>query len=196
MDSREPPLVSVVTPVFNDADYLAECIESVLAQTYSNWELILIDNAGDAGYRFADTRIQVFRHAERSSASHARNCGLSYATGDLICFFDDDDDMFPHYLERFAAAFCSNPNLKLARCGMTNAAGQINFSYATPECCLRRSYATPTWTNHNYAQDQAYFSALVRSRGWSADRGDIMIVQEALCRANSDPHGGLRSGRL
>jgi len=194
--STQGPKISIIMPTFRRSHTILRTLQTMHAQTYSNWELILIDNAGDANYRFSDSRIRVFKHDERSSASYARNRGLSYATGDFICFFDDDDEMFPNYLERFVDAFRLNPSLKLVRCGMTNAAGQINFSYATPECCLRRQYATPTWANHNFVQDQTYFSGLVRAHGWSTERGDVAMLQEVLCRANSDPHGGLRSGRL
>jgi hypothetical protein len=73
--------------------------------------------------------------------------------------------------------------------------GTVNYSYATPECCIRRPYATPTWPDRGPAQDQAYFTALVGRQGWSEAGGDIVVLHEALCRANSDPRGGLRSGR-
>jgi glycosyltransferase involved in cell wall biosynthesis len=69
-------------------------------------------------------------HTEQPSASYARNRGLRHATGDLICFFDDDDDMFSTYLESLAAAFEANPQAKMVLCGMVVSAGQVNFSAA------------------------------------------------------------------
>jgi len=186
--------ISIVLPTFQRPHTLPRTIDMVLAQTYQNWELIIVDNAGDGGYEYDDPRIRVHHHNEQASASYARNQGLSHATGDLICFFDDDDEMFPRYLELFAAAFLQHPRAKMVRCGMVVSNGRINYSFATPECCLRRDYATPTWDNTGPAQDQRYFRRIARRNRWSATRGDIVVVREALCRATTDPEGGLRAG--
>ncbi|HZI48954.1 MAG TPA: glycosyltransferase family 2 protein, partial [Pyrinomonadaceae bacterium] len=188
--------VSIIMPTYRRSHTLYRTVRSIQRQSYSNWELIIIDNEGTAGYRFDDPRISVRAHAEWTSASYARNQGLSYATGDLVCFFDDDDDMFPEYLEKFVNVFATNPQVKMVRCGMIVSAGQTNFSYATPECCLRREFATPTWASHTSSHDQLYFRNIIATCGWSESNGDIINLPEPLCRANCDPHGGLRSGRL
>jgi glycosyltransferase involved in cell wall biosynthesis len=154
-------------------------------------------NEGSTNYRFDDPRICVYNHPEYLSASYARNQGLKYVSGDLVCFFDDDDYMFPTYLERFVETFVANPKVKMVCCGMIVSNGGTNFSFATPECCLRREYATPHWTtSSNPAHDQLYFSSIVRARRWSESSGEIITVREPLCRANSDQNGGLRSGKL
>jgi hypothetical protein len=188
------PKISIIMPTYRRPHTVRRTVDTVLAQSYANWELIIVDNAGDGDLRFADPRIQVYQHAEQASASYARNQGLGYAQGDLICFFDDDDDMFSHYLARFAAAFQAQPQAKIVRGGMIVSDGRVNYSYATPECCLRREYATPSWRNRGPAQDQRYFRRIVRTHGWTETAGDIVIIREALCRANADPEGGLRSG--
>ena len=190
------PRVSIVMPTYRRSHTLFRTVQSIRAQTYSNWELIIIDNEGSADYRFKDPRINVHVHAERTSASYARNKGVEYARGDLVCFFDDDDLMFPNYLETFVKAFEENPDVKMVRCGMVVTAGKVNYSYATPECCLRREFVTPTWSNNGPAQDQLYFKSIVATHGWSTTQGDILVLNEALCHANCDPRGGLRSGRL
>ena len=190
------PKVSIIMPTYRRSHTIVRALQTIQAQTYQNWELILVDNAGDGGYWFADPRIQVHRYCERSSASYARNQGLRHATGELVCFFDDDDEMFPTYLERFVAAFQSNPRAKMVRCGMLLAGGAVNFSHATPECCVRREYATGTWDNRSFSHDQHYFARILSVNRWSEQNGDILLLREALCRANSDPQGGLRSGRL
>jgi glycosyltransferase involved in cell wall biosynthesis len=169
-------------------------VAKIVAQSYPNWELIVIDNARSGDYHFDDPRIQVYRHAARASASYARNEGVRYATGDLLLFFDDDDDMFPNYLERFVTAFRENPNAKMVRCGMYRWDGQLNFTYATPECCLRREFVTPTWSAVG-RHDQRYFSEIIDANGWSESDGDIVLIPELLLRAHSDKRGGLRSGR-
>ena len=186
---------SIIMPTFRRPHTLAETIATIQAQTYPHWELILVDNAGDAVLGLPDPRIRRFVHAERFSASHARNQALRYATGDLVCFFDDDDDMFPDYLEQFAAAFHGRPDVKMARCGMLVAnRAEPDYSYATPECCLRREFATPTWDGLGTCEDQRYFGGIVREHGWSEENGDIVLIRKALCRARKSPEGGRRGG--
>ncbi|HEY0726193.1 MAG TPA: hypothetical protein VGD41_19895, partial [Pyrinomonadaceae bacterium] len=114
---------------------------------------------------------------------------------EFVCFFDDDDFMFPNYLEAFVKAFEENPEVKMVRCGMVVTAGKINYSYATPECCVRREFVIPSWSN-GPAHDQHYFKSIVATHGWSTTQGDILVLNEPLCHANCDPRGGLRSGRL
>jgi glycosyltransferase involved in cell wall biosynthesis len=187
---------SIIMPTYRREHTLAHTVATIQAQTYRNWELIIVDNEGTGQYRFDDPRIRVYRHAERTSASYARNQGLKYANGDLVCFFDDDDDMYPKYLQRFAQAFASNPNAKMARAGMVVTDGLVNFTFATPECCLRREFATPTWENHSLTQDQRYFGLIVAGQQWTEESGDIVVIPEALCQAYGNPRGGLRAGRL
>jgi len=190
------PRVSIIMPTYRRSHTLFRTVRTIQNQTYRNWELIIIDNEGTKDYQFSDPRIRVYKHSARPSASYARNQGLKYATGDLVCYFDDDDEMFPFYLERFVRIFEANPMAKLVRCGMIVSAGRTNFSYATPECCLRREFATPSWSNGGPAQDQLYFKTIVKKQEWSESKGDIVSLHEALCKANCDPKGGLRSGRL
>jgi SAM-dependent methyltransferase len=187
---------SIVMPTYRRPHTIRRAVASILAQTHRAWELIVIDNAGDANYRFDDPRIQIYRHTGRTSASYARNQGLRYATGDVVCFFDDDDEMYVDYLERFAALFANNPQLKMARCGMLISEGVVNRSYATPECCLRREFATASWTDRTTSHDQIYFKSIAAANGWSEAAGDIISIEDALCRAYTDPYGGLRAGRL
>lgn len=92
-----PPLISVIVPVYNVEGYLKECIQSVLDQTYPNWELILVDDGSTdrSGeicdqYREKDRRIYV-RHTANLGVSHARNLGLELAGGKWISFLDSDD---------------------------------------------------------------------------------------------------------
>ena len=104
------PLISVIIPVYNVEKYLRECVDSVLAQTYKNLEIILIDDGSKdkSGqicdeYATKDTRIKVF-HQTNSGASAARNYGLTQATGILLSFVDSDDTIEPNTYE--IAAHC------------------------------------------------------------------------------------------
>lgn len=91
------PLVTVITPVYNNEKYIRRCIESILSQSYKNLELILVDDGStdSSGYicdEFAskDNRIKVI-HQKNRGVSVARNVGISVATGDYIIFVDSDD---------------------------------------------------------------------------------------------------------
>jgi glycosyltransferase involved in cell wall biosynthesis len=190
------PKVSIIMPTYRRCHTIFRTLQTIWSQTYQNWELILVDNAGDGKYWFADPRVHVHQYNVRASASDARNFGLKHASGELVCFFDDDDDMFANYLERLVGAFRENPSAKMVRCGMVLSGGQVNYSHATPECCLRRQYATPTWNDRTHVHDQHYFQSIATAGQWSQQKGDIIVLHEALCRANRDPLGGLRQGRL
>jgi glycosyltransferase involved in cell wall biosynthesis len=192
--SGSPWTISIVMPTYRRPHTLYRTVATIAAQTYERWQLVVVDNAGDGGYRFADPRIEVHVHAERPSASYARNQGLRHARGRLVCFFDDDDDMFPAYLQELVAAFRAHPGAKLVRCGMVDWCGGVNFSYATPECCLWRRFATPSWDGAGPCEDQRYFGRIVEAHGWTREAGDVVVLDKVLCRSNSDRRGGLRSG--
>ena len=117
--------ISVIVPIFNAEKYLDSCINSVLEQTYSNWELILIDDGSTdkSGiiadeYKRRDTRIHVI-HQENAGVSSARNRGLDVASGDYISFLDADDEFTPDCLEKLMnAAIRSNVDIVAAKyCG-------------------------------------------------------------------------------
>ena len=99
------PLISVIVPVYNVEGCLQDCIQSVLDQTYPNWELILVDDGSTdkSGeicdqYGEKDRRISV-RHTANFGVSHARNLGLELAGGEWIAFLDSDDLYSAHALE-------------------------------------------------------------------------------------------------
>jgi glycosyltransferase involved in cell wall biosynthesis len=187
-------MITIIMPTYQRSHVLPRTVKSVLNQTHSNWELLIVDNAGDAVIPLNDSRIRLFRHAEKASAAYARNRGVEYAKGDLVCFFDDDDVMYPEYLESFVAAFREHPNASMVRCGMLVGNHRIDYSYATPECCLRREFATPTWDDRGPCQDQRYFKGIAARHVWSEKQGDIVVVRRPVCRACKDRTGGLRSG--
>lgn len=98
--------VSIIIPVYNAQDYLSECIESVLNQTFENWHMILInDGSSDKSlcicekYASNDDRIMVV-NKENSGVSDTRNVGIDDADGDFIIFLDADDRIAPKMLEK------------------------------------------------------------------------------------------------
>lgn len=96
--------VSIIVPVYKVEEYLPKCIESVMAQDYENWELILIDDGSPDGsgkvcdeYSKQDSRILTI-HTPNHGVSHARNVGIDKASGKIICFIDSDDWVEKNYL--------------------------------------------------------------------------------------------------
>jgi glycosyltransferase involved in cell wall biosynthesis len=101
------PLVSIITPLFNAEKFIAQTLESVLSQTYSNWEHIIVDDASlDTSTELVeqqalqDNRIHLIKLPENKGAAFCRNHATEIATGDYIAFLDSDDLWHPNKLER------------------------------------------------------------------------------------------------
>lgn len=98
-------LVSVIIPTHNRSQLLVRAVNSVLSQTYSNLECIVVDDASTDDtqkviQQFTDPRIIYLRHKVNKHASGSRNTGIEKAKGDLIAFLDDDDEWLPEKLEK------------------------------------------------------------------------------------------------
>lgn len=100
------PVISVVVPIYKAEEYLPTCISCVLSQTFTDYELLLIndaspDNSGKMCDEFAatDSRIKVFHQKKNGGESIARNVGLDNASGKYILFVDADDRILPNYIE-------------------------------------------------------------------------------------------------
>ena len=105
---NKTPLISIIVPVYNSERFIDKCVESILAQTYQNWELLLIDdgskdNSGAIcdSYEKTDSRIKTL-HKVNGGVSSARNLGLDMAEGEFITFVDSDDYIGPTYLQDFS----------------------------------------------------------------------------------------------
>lgn len=99
------PLISVIIPVYKVENYLRRCVDSVLAQTYQNMEILLIDDGSPdecpkicEEYAVKDPRIRVV-HQENKGLSGARNTGIGQAKGAYLSFLDSDDIYSPYFLE-------------------------------------------------------------------------------------------------
>ncbi len=98
-------LVSIITPSYNTGPFIAETIGSVLAQTYTNWEMIIVDdcstdNTDEMVARFKDPRIRYLKNERNSGAAISRNYALREARGKWIAFLDSDDLWLPEKLEK------------------------------------------------------------------------------------------------
>lgn len=103
---EESPLVSVIMPAYNSADFIAESIQSVLQQTHKNWELLIIDDASEDNtvkiidnFASADSRIHLFQSKKNQGTGISRNIGIKVAQGSYMAFLDADDLWLPKKLE-------------------------------------------------------------------------------------------------
>lgn len=98
-------LVSIIMPAYNCSDYIRETLESVLAQTYKNWELIIVDDCSTDNtaeiikeYQERDTRIKYYKLSKNSGAAIARNKAIDVSKGKYMAFLDSDDIWFSEKL--------------------------------------------------------------------------------------------------
>ena len=114
-----PPKISVIVPVYKVEKYLPECIESVLAQTFTDFELILVDdgspdNCGTIcdAYAARDPRVRVF-HKENGGVTSARRLGVERSRGEWITFVDSDDKLFPNAFHDLSTTAEAHPDADL-----------------------------------------------------------------------------------
>ena len=104
------PKISIVIPTFNRRRMLSEAIQSVISQTYTNWELIVVDNNSTDGTMdymngLLDSRIKYFRTSNNGSIAASRNLGVNNSVGDWIAFLDSDDLWYPNKLSACSKFF-------------------------------------------------------------------------------------------
>ena len=112
-------LISIIVPVYKSELYIRDCIRSVQSQTYTNWELILVDDGSPdrSGaicdeYASIDDRIQVI-HKENAGVAEARNTALNYVTGEYITFLDSDDDIPNNTLQLYIDEFQKSDDIDM-----------------------------------------------------------------------------------
>ena len=117
------PLISVIVPVYKVEKYLRKCVDSIIAQTYKNLEIILVDDGSPDNcgaicdeYEKKDSRIKVI-HKENGGLSSARNAGLDIASGEYIGFIDSDDFVSPRMYERMYDAI-KRTGADLCKCNL------------------------------------------------------------------------------
>ncbi|MBI4683838.1 MAG: glycosyltransferase family 2 protein [Nitrospirae bacterium] len=108
-------LVSVIIPTYNRADFLPQTIQSILNQTYQDWELIVVDDGSKDitedivdGFKAKDRKIEYFYQVNKGAGA-ARNSGIRKSSGNYIAFLDSDDEWLPEKLERQVDFMRNNP---------------------------------------------------------------------------------------
>ena len=151
MNPPYSPLISIVIPTYNRADLIPKAIQSVLDQTYQNWELIIVDNYSDDGTKeviesFKDSRISMLLLPRTGSVAASRNMGVHHSKGEWVAFLDSDDWWFPTKL----SSVCEVINTRIPKSPPTNGirshsnsviVGVIVFKIKTAPTFVRTRFA-------------------------------------------------------
>jgi len=120
---NDEPLVSVLMTSYNRQQYIAEAIESVLASSYKNFELIIVDDCSSdntiniaKAYETNDSRIKVYQNSKNLSQFGNRNKAASYAKGEFLKYVDSDDIIYPYTLQMMVEAMLKYPKAALGYC--------------------------------------------------------------------------------
>jgi glycosyltransferase involved in cell wall biosynthesis len=159
------PTVSVVIPAYNQANYLAEAVQSVLDQTYANLEVIVVNDAStdhtdEVMDKYNDPRIKYLVHSENRYAASARNTGIRASRGELIAFLDADDRYHPEKLKTQVEFLAGNSaigltynsrinidesgsplSIELAPSAVTLSDLVIDYPFAPSEVVMRKEWA-------------------------------------------------------
>jgi len=123
MPDKSTALLSIIIPCFNQAIYLHDCLDSILQQSFSDWEAIVVnDGSSDDTNNVAktycqkDSRIKLIEK-QNGGLSSARNFGIQHATGDWLLFLDADDMLMNHHFQEAAQLISSKPDVNLIQTG-------------------------------------------------------------------------------
>jgi len=151
------PKVSVIMPTYNRADMIDKSIESVLNQTFKDWELIIVndgstDNTKEVVAKYNDPRI-VYLEKENGGPSSARNLGLRHAKGEYITYCDDDNIIFPYHLETLSGYLDRHPEIGLVRANAVKIIKPNKIGY------LGRGLLWASMHKHNLLKKIGFFDA-------------------------------------
>ncbi len=144
------PQISVIVPVYKVEPYLHQCVNSVLAQTFTDFELILVDDGSPDNcgaicdeYAEKDSRVRVI-HKENGGVSSARNAGLDAAAGNYICFVDSDDTIAPVFLETaYDRVMKDSLDLYMTGIARVNQKGELQKRYQLPDAIFCKEKLHP-----------------------------------------------------
>ncbi|MBR5181506.1 MAG: glycosyltransferase family 2 protein [Clostridiales bacterium] len=152
------PTVSIIMPAKNSGAYLTRCIDSVLSQKYTDWELLIIDDGStddtrDIAYSFSqsDKRIRVF-DSKGTGVSSARNSGIELSSGEYISFIDSDDRVDPDYLSELVE-LAEKENADISQCS-------LYYWYDNGSLIQEKETVTAVYSGRDEIMN-AYFSGMV-----------------------------------
>ena len=166
------PEVSIIVPCYNQAQYLSEALQSVLEQTYENWECIIVndgspDNTSQIAQKWVekDSRFK-YIYKINGGLSSARNAGINYAKGTFILPLDADDRIGPNYVSLALDAFQKDAELKVVYCKAEKFGNEVG------------EWKLPYYSRRNLAVDNMIFcSAVFKREDWELVGGyDVNMI--------------------
>ena len=162
--------VSIIVPCYNQADYIPETLDSVLSQTYTNWECVIVndgspDNTDEVTQRYLaqDTRFKYIKQSNKGPAV-ARNNGIENSCGEFILPLDADDLIAPTYLEKAVEVFKRNTDTKLVYC-KADKFGLVNEPWILEDY----NYDRFIWDNCIFCTAMYKRSDFLRTGGYNAN---------------------------
>ncbi len=157
--------ISIVIPCYNQGAYIQDAIDSVLAQTYTDWEIIIVDDGStdvDTIQKLKSIEINnvAIHFQQNKGVSVARNFGAAKAKGDYLLFLDGDDKIGNEYLQLATEAFLANPNLNYVYCDIQEFGNSNNYR-SIERLDLKKTLL------HN----QTHVSAIIKKELWLASNG-------------------------
>lgn len=177
------PLISIIVPVYNVQDYVGECVESLCRQTYTNLEIVLVDDGSTDGsaevcdeYACRDERIRVI-HQRNRGLSGARNVGLDNIQGEYIAFVDSDDLVMPNYVDVLYGLLMKY-KVDIAACAyvkgtteqLMDVCERLVFSKSTKEVCMSSEKLLRQWHGKYKQQETVAWNKLYRRDVWNGRR--------------------------
>jgi len=160
------PEISVIVPSYNHGEFISETLNSIINQTFSKWECIIVDDGSSDNTRQViqeycdkDSRFE-YVYQNNSGVSAARNNGISLAKGEFILPLDADDLIGETYIEKALLEFRRNPDLKLVYC-KAKMFGKVNKIWELPDYC----YEKLLW------QNLIFCSAVYRKSDFNKTKG-------------------------
>ena len=186
------PKISIIVPVYNTEKYLAQCIESILNQSMSDFELLLIDDGSKDSsglicdrYAIQDKRIQVF-HQTNQGVSTARNYGIDTAQSEWLCFIDSDDYIGPNYLAAFFdCSVLSEDCLNMQGWKLiSDIDGKIMKSYSYPDLFVEKHQMKEIFCHYNFLSNsrpaEKLFNKKLLGRISLRFRTDLPVREDAM----------------
>lgn len=170
--------VSVIIPVYNTEQYLPRCLDSILSQSFSDFELLLIDDGSTDcsgaicdGYAEKDSRIRVF-HKKNGGVSSARNLGLKEAKGEWIYFVDSDDEVLPEGLQIMVNSISEEVDIVMAGYEKFDEKGKQVYSIKgivskiiTSELAIKEMYEPSVYWYQGYIWNKLIRKEIIRDKG-------------------------------
>lgn len=185
-------MLSIIVPVFNAINFIRPCLCSILSQTCSDFELLLVDDGSEDGsggvcdeFARRDTRVKVF-HIENCGVSVARNTGLDNAKGEWIYFADSDDELFPSAFQTLLEGINAETEFCMAGYEVFTEEGKRDFwvdkreaSYLSPKECLEQMYSPKYYYYQGYLWNKLFKADIIKQSKLKFDE-DIKFNEDRL----------------